>query len=41
MQTNIPGIYACGDMIKKEYYQISTAVGEGATAALSVIKELD
>lgn len=41
MQTNIPGIYACGDMIKKDYYQISTAVGEGATAALSVIKELD
>lgn len=41
MQTSISGIYACGDMIKKDYYQISTAVGEGATAALSVIKELD
>lgn len=41
MQTSIPGIYACGDMIKKDYYQISTAVGEGAIAALSVIKELD
>lgn len=36
MKTNIDGIYACGDVIKKEFYQISTAVGEGATAALSI-----
>ena len=40
MKTNVSGIYACGDVIKKEYYQISTAVGEGATAALSVKKDL-
>lgn len=41
MQTSMPGIYACGDLIKKEYYQISTAVGEAAIAALSVAKSLE
>lgn len=40
MKTNVDGIYACGDVIKKEFYQISTAVGEGAIAALSVVKYL-
>ncbi len=41
LRTNIPGIYACGDIIKKDYYQISNAVGEGAEAALAVIAELE
>lgn len=41
MKTNIDGIYACGDVIKKEFYQISTAVGEGAIAALSIQKILE
>ncbi len=41
MQTSMPGIYACGDLIKKEYYQISTAVGEAAIAALSIAKALE
>lgn len=36
MKTNIPGIFACGDAIKKELYQISTAVGEGSQAAYTV-----
>ena len=36
MKTNIDGIYACGDIIKKDLYQIVTAAGEGATAANSV-----
>ena len=40
MRTNVKGIYACGDVIKKEVYQISTAVGEGAIAALSLIKDI-
>ena len=39
MKTSIDGIYACGDVIKKEVYQISTAVGEGAIAAISIINE--
>ncbi len=33
METNVKGILACGDCIKKELYQIATCVGEGATAA--------
>lgn len=36
METNIDGIYACGDVIKKELYQLTTAVGEGSIAAYSV-----
>ena len=36
MKTNIDGIYACGDIIKKDLYQIVTAAGEGAVAANSV-----
>lgn len=36
MKTNIDGIYACGDIIKKDLYQIVTAAGEGAIAANSV-----
>lgn len=33
METNIPNLYACGDIIKKELYQIITAAAEGAIAA--------
>lgn len=40
LKTNIKGVYACGDIIKKHAYQISTAVGEGAQAALNIINEL-
>mgnify|MGYP003291888895 CR=1 FL=1 len=40
MKTNIDKIYACGDIIKKDVYQISTATGEGTIAAMSLIKEL-
>lgn len=40
MKTSINGIYACGDVIKKNAYQISTAIGEGALAAISIIEEL-
>lgn len=40
MATNLPGVYACGDIIKKDFYQISIAVGEGTIAALNVVKEL-
>ncbi|MDB4349380.1 thioredoxin-disulfide reductase [Omnitrophica bacterium] len=33
MQTSQEGIYACGDVVRKDLYQIANAVGEGATAA--------
>lgn len=40
MKTNIDGIYACGDVIKKEVYQIVTAVSEGAIAATQIQKDI-
>lgn len=40
MQTNIENIYACGDVIKKDVYQITTAVGEATVAAINVSKKL-
>lgn len=39
MRTNIPRIYACGDVIGG-VQQIATAVGEGSTAALAVFEDL-
>lgn len=39
METNISGIYACGDCINKELYQIITAASEGAIAANQIIKK--
>lgn len=36
MKTSIDGIYACGDIIKKDLYQIVTAASDGAIAANSV-----
>lgn len=35
MQTNIPGVYAIGDIRRKAWRQIVTAVSDGAVAALS------
>lgn len=35
-ETNIPNIYACGDIILKDSYQLTTAVGEAATLAYSL-----
>ena len=33
METNIKGIYACGDIRKKQLRQVVTAVSDGAVAA--------
>ena len=38
MNTNIPGIFAAGDLRANTYRQIATAVGDGVTAALSCEK---
>jgi len=35
METSVPGIYAVGDCRGKILYQVSTAVGDGATAAFA------
>jgi thioredoxin reductase (NADPH) len=41
MQTNIPGVYAVGDVISKKYRQITTAVADGTIAAIAIAKDLD
>ena len=38
METNIKGIFACGDIIKKDLYQLVTAVSDGAIAANYIYK---
>ena len=38
METSLPGVFACGDAIKKVFYQVVTACGDGATAAFSAEK---
>lgn len=40
-ETSIPGIFACGDIIKKDLYQIVTATSEGAIAASSVLNYIN
>lgn len=41
LMTNIRGIFACGDVRSHATMQIASAVGEGATAALSIREYLD
>jgi thioredoxin reductase (NADPH) len=40
MQTEISGVYACGDVREKELKQVSTAVGDGAIAGVAAEKYL-
>jgi len=40
-RTNLPDIYAVGDVISKKYRQITTAVADGTIAAIAIAKELD
>ncbi|MGC8976647.1 MAG: thioredoxin-disulfide reductase, partial [Candidatus Ratteibacteria bacterium] len=41
METNISGIYACGDVIKKSLYQVVTAASEGMIAAFFAEKYIE
>ncbi|MEA3316711.1 MAG: thioredoxin-disulfide reductase [Bacteroidota bacterium] len=41
MKTNINGVFAAGDCIKKRFKQVSTAVGDGTVAALSAIEYIN
>ena len=41
METNIKGIYAAGDIIEKEMYQIITAASEGAIASDQIKKYIN
>jgi thioredoxin reductase (NADPH) len=40
MKTNIPDVFAIGDITSKKYRQITTAVADGTIAAIAVSKEL-
>ena len=40
LKTNLPGVFAAGDVREKFLRQVSTAVGDGATAAMSVERYL-
>ncbi|MFW5872469.1 MAG: NAD(P)/FAD-dependent oxidoreductase, partial [bacterium] len=40
-KTNIPGVYAIGDVSSKKYRQITTAIADGTIAAISITKEID
>ena len=40
MRTKEDGIYACGDIIRKDLYQICTAVSDGSIAAISAFKDI-
>ena len=39
METSIKNIYACGDAIKKQVYQLTTAAAEGTIAAENIIRK--
>ncbi len=40
-ETKIKGIYAAGDCIKKEVYQLITAASDGVSAAIHIIKDIE
>jgi len=41
MKTSFQGLFACGDVTKKDYRFIVTAISDGAIAALSAVKYLE
>ena len=41
MRTNIPDVFAVGDVISKKYRQITTAVADGTIAAIAIAKEMN
>lgn len=41
MQTNIPGLYAAGDLRSKFCRQVATSIGDGVTAATTAIRYID
>ncbi len=38
-ETNIPGVYASGDVIKKDIYQLINAASEGAESVINITKK--
>ena len=40
MRTNVPGVYAAGDVISKRFRQMTTAVNDGTIASMALSKEI-
>ena len=40
MRTNIPGVFAAGDVVSKRYRQMTTAVSDGTIASMALAKDL-
>ena len=40
MHTNVPGVFAAGDIISKRYRQMTTAVSDGTVASITLAREL-
>lgn len=40
MRTNIPGVYAAGDIVSKRYRQMTTAVSDGTIASIAMARDL-
>jgi len=40
MRTNVPNVYAAGDIVSKRYRQMTTAVADGTIASIAVSREL-
>lgn len=41
METSVPGVFAAGDILIKNYRQITTAVSDGTIAALAIIEYIN
>ncbi len=39
MRTNLPGVWAVGDVVSKKFRQMTTAVGDGTIAAMAIAQE--
>ncbi|MBI5609495.1 MAG: FAD-dependent oxidoreductase [Deltaproteobacteria bacterium] len=39
MHTNVPGVWAVGDVVSKKFRQMTTAVGDGTIAAMAIAQE--
>jgi thioredoxin reductase (NADPH) len=40
MHTNVPGVFAAGDVVSKRFRQMTTAVNDGTIASMALAKEL-
>lgn len=40
MRTNVPGVFAAGDIVSKRYRQMTTAVSDGTVASMALAQEL-